>query len=266
MTWRAVVPRRAHSPTASSARRQAIPVALGYDRGMRRPQPRVDSLPPDANAASAKMRIAAPLPCDPGTSPFHIKGIALRGLVHMIERRVPGGVDLFADSLDDPRLGVFLRQPFLAASRYDLLPLLPLNMALARALGTSLEELAHLQGTAQARYDGTHTYRVIVSGGTLADLAQRLPRLGAQYYDFGAYEAHLEAPGRVVVRRTGMPAYVLRWFTPMHIGYVEEVVRMMGARTAAGSAREARPIAPYPATPGSPRFELVDTETVVDFA
>jgi hypothetical protein len=232
---------------------------------MPRPQPRIDSLPPDGSAASAKMRVAAPLPCDPGTSPFHIKGIALRGLVHMVECRVPGGLDAFADGLDDPRLGAFVRQPFLAASRYDLLPLLPLNMALARLLGTALEDLAHLQGAAQARYDATHTYKVIVSGGTLADLAQRLPRLGAQYYDFGAYDAYLEAPGRVVVRRTGMPAYVLRWFMPMHLGYVEEVVRLMGARHATASAREPRPIAPLPATAVSPRHDRVDTETVVDF-
>ena len=50
-----------------------------------------------------------------------------------------------AGKLDDERIVTFLRQPFLAASWYDLLPLFPINVALARMLDKSLDVLGREQ-------------------------------------------------------------------------------------------------------------------------
>jgi hypothetical protein len=75
------------------------------------------------------------LPRPAGTSPFQIKGIPYRGLAYLVSRTLPHGLDDLCEALDDAALREFVRQPFLASSRYDVLPIRPLMMTLARLLG-----------------------------------------------------------------------------------------------------------------------------------
>ncbi len=193
-----------------------------------------DALPvplPGTPAAtqSSAVRISTQLPCPPGASPFHIKGISYRGLMQLVERRVPGGVEPLLRELDDERLVAFVRQPFLAASWYDILPMLPINDAIARLLGKPIDVLGREQGAQQARYDVEHVYKRFFEVMTFENAAELLARFGRQYYDFGDCVGERVSPGHVVVTRRGLPAFVLRWFAPMHAAYAEQVLRMKGA-------------------------------------
>jgi serine/threonine-protein kinase len=178
---------------------------------------------------SSAVRISTKLPCPPGASPFHIKGVAYRGLVQLIERRVPAGIDALERELDDERVVTFLRQPFLAATWYDILPMMPVNAAIARLLGKPVEVLGREQGADQARYDVERVYRRPFEVMTFDTAAETLARFGRQYYDFGDCVASQVSPGHVLVTRHGLPEVVLRWFAPMHAAYAEQILRMKGA-------------------------------------
>jgi|SRR5579859_648241 len=182
-----------------------------------------------------------PLPCPPGESPFRIKGVAYRGLLALVERQIAGGVDALCEALADDALAAFVRQPFLAATRYDILPMLPLNAAVAELFGMSLARFSRDAAFGQARYDARHVYRPLVEAHTLADLATRLRRFGIQYYDFGGYESTEEEPGRLLIRRTGLPRYIVPWYAPMQAAYMEEIVRQLGATRAESAPRREVP-------------------------
>jgi hypothetical protein len=182
-----------------------------------------------------------PLPCPAGESPFHIKGIAYRGLLLLVEHRVAGGLRALTEDIDDPKLLAFARQRFLASSRYDILPMLPLNATIAERLGRSLPQFAREAAVAQARYDALHVYRPLVEARTLVDVSSRLARFGMLYYDFGGYEGRDEGPGHVVIRRTGLPRYIIPWYAHMQAAYMEEIVRQLGARRAEATPRREEP-------------------------
>ena len=168
------------------------------------------------------------LPCAPGTSPFHIKGVSYRGFVFHIERAV--GLDAFVAELEDERLRAFVRQPFLASTRYDVLPYVPLFATLARMQRVALDALVRASTAAQARYDARTTYRLILDSYNPADIAERIGRFNAQVYDFGTYAATVRDRNHVALEFSGIPAYLEPWFSPMHVSYAEESLRLAGAR------------------------------------
>ena len=180
------------------------------------------------SAQTSSIRISTQLPCKPGASPFHIKGIAYRGIVQLV-KSLEGGIDAVEAEIDDERLLGFLRQPFLASSWHDILPMMPVNAAIARVLGKPLDVLAREQGTSQARFDGEHVYRRLFDKMTFENMPPLMARFERQYYDFGDSHAELVAPGHVLLRRLGVPEFITRWYGPMHAAYAEQVLRTKGA-------------------------------------
>jgi serine/threonine protein kinase len=217
--------------------------------------PSVRSTEVAPSTQSSAVRPLTRLPCPPGSSPFHIKGIAYRGVLRLLALRVPGGLDALGRELDDERIVPFLRQPFLAASWCDLLPMLPINVALARLLGKPLEVLGREQGAEQARFDVEQVYRRLFDAMTFDNVAVILARFERQYYDFGDGLGERVAPGHVVMRRLGAPEFVLPWFRAMHSAYAEQILRMKGATFV-----ESKASAPTPAGTRD-AFPVVDLET-----
>jgi serine/threonine protein kinase len=212
---------------------------------------------PQATVQSSSVRTTTKLPCDPGASPFHVKGTAYRGVLTLVEERVPGGIESLERELDDERLAAFVRQPFLAASRYDLLPMLPINLGVARLLGRSLEALAVDQGEHQARYDIVKLYARLFAAMTFENLPTVLARFDGQYLDFGDCTGTMLEPGHLLLRRAGLPEYVLRWFAPMYSAYLAQILRQKGADLV-----EATPRAPQDAGMRG-TFAIVDLEVDV---
>jgi tRNA A-37 threonylcarbamoyl transferase component Bud32 len=194
------------------------------------------------------------LPCDPGASTLYIRGIAYRGVVRYVELKVPRGLAELDEELGDARIAKFIRQAFLPASRYDILPMLPINVALARILGKPLAGLAFEQGAAQARHDTRYAHKRFFDAMTFETLPAHLVRFCEQYYDNGEASAELVAPGHVLLRRKRLAAYVVPWFAPAQTGYAEELIRLKGARTVQSSTRP-------PMAAGSRRgIEMVDLD------
>jgi serine/threonine protein kinase len=213
------------------------------------------SVAPVPTTQSSSVRGSTKLPCPPGSSPFRVKGMAYRGIVQLVERRTPGGFEGLEAHLDDPRIIEFLRQPFLAASWYDILPMVPISAAIAQLLDKPLEILGHEQGSQQARHDVETVYRGLFESTTFENVPAKLARFGRQYYDFGDCVATLVSPGHVELRRRGLPEFVLRWFAPMHAAYAEQILRMKGATFVEATI--------LPAVPAGTRdgFPLVDVAT-----
>ena len=198
---------------------------------------------PDAS----EVRLAAPLPCPPGKSPFRIKGMPYRGLLHLVTKALPGGLDAFCASLEDERLRAFVRQPFLATARYDILPFLPLSLALARAFGLPFDDFVRRCAEGQSRYDARTVFKAMWANATIAGIADRISRFGAQYYDFGKFTGEVPEPNMLAIVHAGVPAYVYPWYAPMHVAYTEECARMLGATDLVSSTQDS-PCTPARAT------------------
>ena len=189
---------------------------------------RIEEAAPEPAAEASAIRAIAPLPCAPGASPFHIKGMSYRGLLRLIDKVVPGGLDAFCAAVSDPRLSAFVRQPFLASARYDILPFLPIFATLARIVDVPFERFVREAAAAQARYDAHTVFKAMWSNATVEKIAVRAGRFGAQYYDFGEFEGASPEPGVLLLRHAELPAYLYPWYGPMHVAYTEECLRMLG--------------------------------------
>jgi hypothetical protein len=120
-------------------------------------------------------------------------------------------------------------QPFLASSRYDVLPLRPLASQLAQQLGQCFEDMVSRGAALQARYDARTVFKHLFGAATLDDWHERVVRFGTQYYGFGQFTGVREGDRTVVLRHAGVPAYLAPWYAPMQRGYSGETARILGA-------------------------------------
>ena len=194
-----------------------------------------------------------PLPCAPGASPFHIKGLAYRGLVRAAGA-LPGGLDALCELLDDERLRDFVRQRFLASGWYDLLPIQPITMAMASMVGMPFLAMVRTGTIAQVRYDALKVFHRMYDGASVEDMPSRMPRFNAQYLDFGRTTVSLPEPRRMLVRFEGAPAYSAAWQGAMMAAYTEETARLAGAQ---GVEMTTQAPAPAGAQAGLPLVTLV---------
>jgi hypothetical protein len=75
-------------------------------------------------------RLDPVLPVAPGESPFRVRGLYYdRFLAHL--KTQPGGLRAVLDKVEDPRVVAFIQQPFTWLGWYDVLPLMPLCIAIA---------------------------------------------------------------------------------------------------------------------------------------
>jgi hypothetical protein len=118
--------------------------------------------------------------------------------------------------------------------------MMPINLAIARLLGSSLEALADDQGARQAAFDIEKLYGRLFAAMTFDNLAVVLARFDAQYYDFGDCTGEVVEPGHLVLSRAGLPEYVARWFAPMYASYVGHILRTKGASSVEVAARPPR--------------------------
>jgi hypothetical protein len=157
-----------------------------------------------------------------------------------VEENVAGGTQAMLAAIADPQLAQFFRQTFLAASFYDLYPLVAAGHTCARMTGMTFDGFLRVRTRYQAQRDVAGVYKVLLKLTSPESLAMRLPRLVGQYLDFGSAETHLVAPGHVVGVQTGTPRSMAHWFQLVHEGYVDTLMPKAGASNVRYRA-EARP-------------------------
>lgn len=184
-------------------------------------------------------------PFAPGEGPFRIKGTGYRGHLEYVEANVPGGVRAMGEHFEDPRLARFFEQPFLAASLYDLHPLIAAAAPCAAILGVTPREFVDRRSRAQAPKDVGGVYRFLLAMVPTRSVARRVPQLFAQVFDFGRADVTRDEAGEVDATFEGIPAVFAPWFGAVFVAYGEAALVTSGAKrgafavrgtTAAGSA------------------------------
>lgn len=169
-------------------------------------------------------------PKPPGENPYRIKGTAYRGHLAYVSEHVPGGVKAHNDAIGDPALVAFFSQTFLAASYYDLYPLVAAGHICARLVGSTFEGFIRVRSRYQAERDVAGIYKMLLKLTSPEALALRLPRLVGQYLDFGTAEAHVIKPRHVVAGQGGTPRSMARWFSLVHEAYIDTLLPKAGAK------------------------------------
>lgn len=170
-------------------------------------------------------------PFAPGQGPFRIKGTAYRGHLEYVAEHVPGGVEAMRAQLT-PDLSRFFEQPFLAASLYDVHPLVVAAAPCAQALGISDEAFVAQRSRHQAPKDLTGVYRFLLAMVPTRTVAKRMPQLFTQILDFGLPTVTRDEAGIVDARIDGMPVAIAPWFGAVIAAYGEAALTTSGAERA----------------------------------
>jgi len=178
----------------------------------------------------ASPRAAVEWPFAPGASPFHIKGLGYRSLIQYVETSVAGGMPRLLDAIEDPALRAFARQPFLAASWYDVGPVITLNETIAGLLEMKLDDFLAMRGRMQAEDDLSGVYSWLLAVATPSAVAKGLPRLTQRYFDWGGVEIETPAQRHVRAIRTGVPVYLADWFGSVSCAFLEVAMGKAGAK------------------------------------
>jgi hypothetical protein len=190
------------------------------------------------------------LPLTPGQSQFRIKGVAYRGIVEFMKAQGGSFLEDVVGGLS-PEMQAFCRQPFMAASWYDALPIRGFTGAVARRLGVS--HVVYLRGGAakQARLDARTAYKHLMTGIPPFEVVQRQVNIGLRYYSFLEGESVPTGPTQAEIRVRGMPHYLAPWFMPMQESYTTEALIVSGATHALVRA-ELSPRSPLEQAPLDP--------------
>ena len=166
----------------------------------------------------------------PGTSPFRCKGVVYKGLLASADERCPGGTAAVMARIEDPALRAFFERPFLAASYYDLLPIVPFGQVAAHIAGMPYLAYVRDGGRWQAQQDVHGIYRVLLHLATPRMVCARLPRLTLQYFDFGRTTGHLVGHDRYESSMSGIPRPILAWLQAALTGFIPVALETAGAK------------------------------------
>lgn len=171
-------------------------------------------------------------PFEPGAGPFGIKGTIYRRHLEYVEGVVPGGVAASLRGLPDARYIRFFEQQFLAASFYDIFPLLVAAGPCASLLNTTAHDFVAKRARDQAPKDLNGVYRFLLAMVPTSSVARRLPQLIQQILNFGTVEILRDEPGSITGAFAGLPEVVAPWFSTVINAYGETALVTSGAKTA----------------------------------
>jgi hypothetical protein len=166
----------------------------------------------------------------PGSSPFKTKGNVYRALFESADARVPGGRAAVLARIEDPALLAFYNQSFLAASTYDILPIVPFGVAGAKIVDLPYGEFVRGGAEFTARRDMHGIYRVLLRLASPERVAARLPRILSQYFAFGRIDGHFPRPKTYEATASGLPRPLALWLTSVAHGFVPVVIEKAGGR------------------------------------
>lgn len=170
-------------------------------------------------------------PFAPGEGPFRIKGTAYRGHLEFVAAEVPGGLAGMLAAMNEP-LATYFRGSFLAASFYDLMPLVLAAAPCAAAMGLSAPDFVNRRSRVQAPKDLTGVYRFLVAMVPTRTVAKKLPQLFTQILDFGEAKVVRDAPGEVDASIEAIPAAIAPWLCTVMASYGEAALQTSGAKRA----------------------------------
>lgn len=164
-----------------------------------------------------------------GQSPFHVKGVLYIGTQSYFRERVPGGLEALVETIGPGPLADFIAQPFLASSRYDVMPVPALIEHEARTVGQSLATYLDARTRWQADRDLHGVYRFILRFVHPSRVMARLPQLLVAMFDFPALEVETLGESERLATFQRIPAPLEPWLRVGFSVYTERALRHAGA-------------------------------------
>lgn len=148
------------------------------------------------------------------------------------------------EACDDEDLRRYLAQPFLAASWYDLFPIVPATELAARLDGMDVGAFLEHHATRQAETDLSGVYRAILGVISPSLAIHALVRITSRYYGFGDTRVAFLRGKEARVVRGGQPVFASAWYETASTPYIAVVLQRAGAknvdvRRSRANAREA---------------------------
>jgi hypothetical protein len=169
------------------------------------------------------------LPFPVGLSPFHAKGVNYRNFLAFVDEQVRGGREAFIAAVRDPALREFVSQPFLAASWYDALPMVPLCSEAAREAQRPPSHFARELAQFGVRRDAVGVYKLLLKLSSPESLLERSTNTARQYFDFVHSSCERVEPRHYRLRHVGVPMVAAPLYQSIVEGFIESGLTMAGA-------------------------------------
>ncbi len=166
-----------------------------------------------------------------GEGPFRVRGSVYAGYIDGINKAIPGGLTTVGAEIGDSKVTAFLRDTiFLAASSYDIEPLMHVMRILARFTHTPLDKFIRDGSRDAAERDVVGTYRAQLRSASAEEMATRLPRIFVRYFDPCRAESTDVRANSTEMRFSGLPASALGFYVWPNEGFVSGALEAAGAR------------------------------------
>lgn len=175
------------------------------------------------------LRMIDAFPHPIGEGPYRIKGNAYRGKLEYFEGHEISHEALMT-ALDRPAIARFLEQTFFPSVWYDVLPMVASTAALAIVHDESFEARVAARARHQVHRDMKGVYRMIMRWAPARILAQRVPVVVAQHFDFVRVDATARGDTNVDVQLSTIPRPIDMWIEVVIRTYMEELVRASATR------------------------------------
>lgn len=166
-----------------------------------------------------------------GEGPFRVRGTVYSGNVEYVEKRLPGGLSAVFTQIGIPDVERFFRDTiFLAASLYDIEPLMHFARAVARIEGIPIEKYIRRSSHFAALQDVAGKYRAQLRSATSEDMAARLPPIFGRYFEPCRAEVLSVEKDHSELRYSGLPASAIGLHIWACEGFVAGALEATGAR------------------------------------
>jgi hypothetical protein len=179
------------------------------------------SSPPSSRGASHGGPSAAP--------PFRAKGLVYSAARDFYAEHIRGGCDAVRAYLS-PELAGFFDQQFLSGGWYDIMPILTISAAAARAATQPYSRIVRDNARWLAKRDLRGIYKVIVAVASIEMVVEKLPGLSLRYLDFGRAEGKMIGERVFESTRFGIPVPLADWFVFATNGFVPIALESAGAK------------------------------------
>ena len=139
------------------------------------------------------------------STPFRAKGRTYVHALEFYEAQIRGGVRAVLGQLNASELRSLLEHPFAPDAWYDVMPIVPISLAASKAKRTTHAKLVRENAAWAATRDRQGTFRALLEQSSVAMVAQQLPKLSMQYFDFGNSDGRMIRDNTFDMSRTGIP-------------------------------------------------------------
>jgi hypothetical protein len=160
---------------------------------------------------------------------FRAKGLVFLGAREFFAERVEGGCAAVRAHLG-PEVADFFDQTFLSGGWYDVMPILPISVAAARAARIPHSRIVRENAQWMANRDLRGIYKLVVAVASVEMVVERLPGLSLRYFDFGHADGKMIGDRSFEATRSGIPVMLADWFALATTGFVPFALGVAGAK------------------------------------